>query len=279
MRKEPLQLGHQELLEERLVNLHVPLSEYSFPGLFLFREVHRYELLFGKELYVRGITRDGYRYILPTTTPDKVHIDEIKDMCDFLYPIPEMWKGVFDPGEVQLLALESDSDYLYHVEKMRDYPGRKLAKKRNLVHQCVRESNPTSVPLTADHMEAAKEILATWQKNTPPDNPRTDFKECSDGIAYFSQAKLQGRFYTSNGVPIAFVLGEERDEQFIVHFAKAKPDLKGIYQFLYQDLAKHVGQEVRWINLEQDLGLPSLRQAKHSYHPDQMLKKWRITIH
>ena len=33
-----------------------------------------------------------------------------------------------------------------------------------------------------------------------------------------------------------------------------------------------------WINLEQDLGKPTLRKAKMAYHPDQLLSKYLVWV-
>jgi hypothetical protein len=53
---------------------------------------------------------------------------------------------------------------------------------------------------------------------------------------------------------------------------------KGVYQFMYNVFAKELGTEYEWVNFEQDLGIPELRQAKESYQPDKMAVKYRVSL-
>lgn len=65
---------------------------------------------------------------------------------------------------------------------------------------------------------------------------------------------------------------------YIVQFAKALVEYKGVYQFLYEDAALHINTKTRYINLEQDLGIEALRRSKEAYHPDRKLRKLRVRL-
>ena len=67
-------------------------------------------------------------------------------------------------------------------------------------------------------------------------------------------------------------------ENYVIHFVKANKDIKGIYPYLYQYVAESLGGDIKFINFEQDMGSPELQQSKHSYHPDRMIHKWRISL-
>jgi uncharacterized protein len=45
MKREPLHLIHQSLLQERFKSLALKLTEYSFANLYLFRRLHHYEVI------------------------------------------------------------------------------------------------------------------------------------------------------------------------------------------------------------------------------------------
>ncbi len=89
-------------------------------------------------------------------------------------------------------------------------------------------------------------------------------------------AKFRLRFFHK---PSGFVLGEElNDETFALHFAKGIREYKGIYQHLYNSFSIKLNSKYKYINFEQDLGKDTLRQAKSTYYPDEMRKKYRVAL-
>ena len=57
-------------------------------------------------------------------------------------------------------------------------------------------------------------------------------------------------------------------------FEKANPDIRGLYQAINNEFIRHEFSEVEFINREEDMGLPGLRQAKESYNPDHFAEKY-----
>jgi hypothetical protein len=54
MRSEILGIEHKDLLFPRFKAVHTALSEYTFANLYLFRKNHEYEVLFDKEIFIKG---------------------------------------------------------------------------------------------------------------------------------------------------------------------------------------------------------------------------------
>ena len=90
--------------------------------------------------------------------------------------------------------------------------------------------------------------------------------------------ELTGCITYVDGTPAAYSLGESinRGNSFVVQFEKAIGDYKGIYQFINQSFASMIDEKHIYINREQDLGNPGLRQAKMSYRPDYFVTKYKI---
>ena len=90
--------------------------------------------------------------------------------------------------------------------------------------------------------------------------------------------KLTGCITYVDGEPAAYSLGEpiNQGKCFVVQFEKAIGNYKGIYQFINRSFASMIDTKYRYINREQDLGDPGLRQAKMSYRPDNFVKKYKI---
>ena len=282
MRREKLNFSHQSLLVPRLKNLGVPLSEYTFPNLYLFRRNHDYEVVFDREIFITGMSYDGSAYLMPTTDIRALDREYLKDMIrtvDFLFPIPEAWLPVFNSSEFAASFVEGDADYVYTVEKMSTYKGRNLHKKRNLLKQFLELHEHEARPLTNDRLAHARFILEDWLKLTEMKAEDTDFSPCLEALDQYEALVLCGGIYYANGEPAGFVLGEElNDETFVLHFAKARTKFKGIYQYLFNNFAKVLPPKYKYLNLEQDLDKENLRIFKSSYVPDLLLRKARITL-
>ena len=164
MQTEKLSLEHKDLLRERLKKITVPLSEYTFPNLYLFRKNHDYEVMFDKEVFIKGHSYDGIVFLMPTTdvrTLDITYLKELMRDVDFLFPIPEEWVTFFPPDEFEITYKEGDADYVYTVEKMSTYGGRKLHKKRNLLKQFLEAHTHDARPLTNDRLDEARSSSRT----------------------------------------------------------------------------------------------------------------------
>lgn len=282
MHKEKITLEHKKLLDERLRAVDTALSEYSFANIYLFRQAHDYELIIGDDLFIKGITYDGKTYIMPTRDMKSVDIKLLKQLLqdvDFAFPIPEEWLKFFDPQEFAFDYTEGDMDYIYTVEKMSTYKGRHLHSKRNLLKQFMQTYSHKALPLTYDLLNDAREIAFKWQEESGLDPLLTDFNPCMEAIDLYNELSICGGIYYADNKPAGFILGEELNHNtFALHFAKASKKFKGIYQYMYNNFAKVLSPNYKFLNFEQDLDKEMLRIAKSSYLPDAKLKKYRVTL-
>jgi uncharacterized protein len=282
MGTEKLRLEHRDILRERLRNINSSISDYSFANIYLFRDVHKYEVIIDNEIFIAGITYSGFKYIMPVFDVRQADIGYITSMMngfDFLFPVPEEWISMFSEGDFNVSCDESDTDYVFTLEKISTYRGKKLHGKRNLLRQFMDRYNHDAVPLTSDRINDAVTVLENWQRSTgePPEN--TDYYPCLEALRLLDDLLLCGGIYYVEGKPAGFILGEEiRDDMFAFHFAKADRQVKGIYQFMYNNCARVLPDKYSYINFEQDLGRNDLRLAKSSYVPDMMVKKYRVSI-
>jgi hypothetical protein len=78
---------------------------------------------------------------------------------------------------------------------------------------------------------------------------------------------------------IAFTIDESlKDGHSIRHIMKADTSYKGIYSFLISESARVLLETgIKYTNVEQDLGLPNLRQSKKSFQPAYFLKKYTVS--
>jgi hypothetical protein len=282
MKREKLSLEHKDLLFERLRSITVPLSEYTFPNLYLFRGNHDYEVIEDREIFITGTSYDGHSYLMTTVDVRSLDIGYLKDMMravDFLFPVPEDWLTAFDPNEFEISFVEGDADYMYTVDKMSTYKGRNLHKKRNLLKQFLDMYTHEALPLTNDRLDQARFVLNDWVATSQMKADDTDFGPCGEALERYEELVLCGGIYYAGGEPAGFVLGEELNEEtFVLHFAKARTKFKGVYQYMFNTFAKILPPKYRYLNLEQDLDKENLRVFKSSYAPDVLLRKARVRL-
>ena len=76
----------------------------------------------------------------------------------------------------------------------------------------------------------------------------------------------------------AFSIGERLNQETAnIHFEKANSAIDGLYQLVNQWFCQRELMDYKYVNREQDLGIPGLRKAKQSYHPSHMVNKYTVT--
>ena len=282
MQIEQLGIAHKDLLFPRLKEINTRLSEYTFANLYLFRKNHDYQVVTDRDIFIRGLSYDGRRYLMPTRDVRQMDLSFLREMMqdvDFLFPLPQEWLSAFDPGEFDIFSREGDADYVYTVEKMSTYKGRHLHKKRNLLKQFLEGYSHDARPLTSDRLDDARFILDDWLATSRSEQDETDYGPCREALDRYDELVLCGGIYYADNEPAGFVLGEELDqESFVLHFAKARTAYKGIYQFMFNNFAQVLPPRYRFLNLEQDLEKENLRVFKSSYVPDELLSKARVSL-
>ena len=282
MQSEKLSFEHKELLYKRLKNVDTPISEYAFANVYLFREPHDYEVILDKEIFLKGKTYDGFSFLMPTIDIRKIDLEYLKGLMkevDFLFPVSEDWLKIFNRDEFEFSYNEEDTDYIYTVEKIATFKGRRLHKKRNLLKQFMQLYENEASPFTEEKMDDAINILHQWQEDVGQPVSETDYNQCMEALKLYDKLSLCGQIYYVNKEPGGLIMGEElNNETFVFHFAKGKRKFKGLYQYMYNTFSNILPEKYKLLNLEQDLGKLALKIAKSSYDPDFMLKKYRVGL-
>ena len=96
----------------------------------------------------------------------------------------------------------------------------------------------------------------------------------------FAAYGCTGYALRTGGEIAAFCIGEAMGDTLIVHIEKARREYKGAFQMINCLFAKTELEKcgVRYVNREDDVGDEGLRQAKQSYFPEYMLKKFRLSF-
>ena len=91
--------------------------------------------------------------------------------------------------------------------------------------------------------------------------------------------KVYGDRTVVNGMDVRCSCGEIVGDTLIIHIEKADIEFDGAYQKLVSEYAKmYVTESVQYINREEDLGDPGMRQSKENYHPVKLLEKYLVKV-
>lgn len=279
---EPLKLEHRELLFPKLKGLGLELNRYTFSELYIFNPKYKYELIHGENHFLRYYYK-GSVLLLPVFDPRNVPAEKLikalETYADSYFPIPVGWKKAFPSDRFQFSYSTAQSDYVFNIDKIRHYPGRHLSKKRNLVKQVEEQYEVVALPLTKEKINDAIKVLNDWQEGMELPGKETDYFYCLNALHLIEDLGLIGEIYYINELPVGFILGEyQTNDMFDIKFTKADKNIHGLYQYIYQSLANKLDDTCKYINFEEDLGLPYLIQSKGSYHPDRYLIKYNVNL-
>ena len=182
--------------------------------------------------------------------------------------------------ELAIEPLRDHFDYIYRSQDLIQLAGRKYHGKRNHINQLLRSHAFTYAALEEKHVDGCLELSGRWcvpHRCAEDLSLSHEWDAVREGLANFRELKLQGGVLLEGNKVQAFTLGERLNrETAVVHVEKADPEIPELYTLINQQFCEHVWRDVNYINREQDLGDPGLRQAKLSYFPDRFSEKFQI---
>jgi hypothetical protein len=277
-----LDLADKPLLDGIFAELQPRVSELTFASLYLFRTAHAYRLtMAGGALVVLGRGYGGERYFLPPLSGDiAAAVRSLLGEGMTLYGADEPFAGRYLEGAGAELAEDRDNfDYLYRRSEMAELAGSRYHKKRNRVKYFTNRHCYRVEPYAPAYRAGALALLDEWfrvRRSSGGDSLVGDVEATREALELAGQLGLQGLVVLVEGTVAAFVLGERLNRTTSVcHFEKADPFLDGLSQLVEQEFNRLLFTDCTWTNREQDLGQPGLRAAKMSYHPEELVKKYR----
>jgi hypothetical protein len=172
-------------------------------------------------------------------------------------------------------------DYVYAVRDLAALEGRHFDGKRNQIKRLTRSRACAFQPLDDAAKEECLALAEVW----------CDFRSChlDEGLAAEQEAigtclrshralGLIGGVIRVDGALKAFALAERLDAATaVVHFEKADPAIQGLPQLINHWFCREALGAYTFVNREQDLGVPGLRQAKESWRPHHLVEKFVVS--
>ncbi len=231
--------------------------------------------------------------VLVTGNPQKKHFSFPKGIGDRLCVL----KNLIDSGADRFYSLSADEsefinahfngmfeiseynfDYIYNSDKLRTLSGKKLASKRNHINAFLSDGEWSVREIKPDDCDTLLEFNDKWCKNKCDfQNSMLEKEMCAAkcGISNFEQLNYSGIMLFKNGKLTAYSFGEPINaDTFCVHVEKADMSVRGAYQMINREFARAFCENYAFVNREDDAGDQGLRQAKLSYYPTDVGKKF-----
>jgi len=203
--------------------------------------------------------------------------------------VPEIVAQQLDKDVFSITEDDNHADYILLVDRLRTYEGTRLASKRNEVRKFSRlcPSSRFGILDLNDPLvvEESRAVFERWiSRKAVAHRAETDrelkaFERCLDSKDHL---RLIGTGIFASDSLVAFsILQIVDDKNALTLFEKADTgEFPGIGSFLNQQVAFLLAaQGIRYINIEQDLGIAGLRMSKRSYDPCGYLKKYNVCYH
>lgn len=190
------------------------------------------------------------------------------------------------PGQFHFRCDRDSFDYVYEIDALADLKGKKLQKKRNHLNRFRSEHPDYRVePLSCANLEPVRHMVNTWYQTRMRLDPEGDYLLENIALAkafrHFEELGLEGLVLLEGDQVLAVTLGSRLSgDTFDIHFEKAREDIDGCYSAINAEFARYLRlkyPEVKFLDREDDMGLPGLRKAKTSYYPHHLAEKcWAI---
>lgn len=264
---------------------------YTFANLLGWKFLFNTEVCVLEKAVVLRYTFDGHRAYM-ACTPE----------CLWL----ELIEALFDDsnGDLTLIGLEDSQvsqlstfnsqfsisvkpvrnqyDYIYRRTDLATLHGRHLNSKRNHINR-FRAEHPDFEyrPLTPEFFDECRRLTEIWQEEKKQNDNGNDNKiEIIDAehrvmetiFSNWSALGMIGGSIFVDGRMLAFTYGSAvTNDTLDVCVEKADRHVEGAFAIINQQFAEHLPEQYIYLNREEDMGIPGLRQAKLSYHPEILL--------
>ena len=276
-------LEDKPLFDRLFLDLQPRISELTFANLFLFRKAHDYRLtMVGDAVVVLGRGWDGASYFLPPLGGDiAAALHELFGVGLALYGADDQFVAAFlQGGGLEIVPDRDNFDYLHLKEEMALLSGKEYHKKKNRVNYFAVRHRFVSEPYRSAHLEGALALLDDWRRIrvvTGPVSVQGEVEGAAEALKLHAELGLSGVVVLVEGEVKGFALGERLNKETAVcHFEKGDLFMDGLSQLLDREFNRLLLTDCRYLNREQDLGDLSLRQSKLSYHPVDMVQKYRV---
>lgn len=183
---------------------------------------------------------------------------------------------------VKVAECRNSFDYVYKTQDLINLSGRKYHSKKNHINSFKKkyeyEYCAYDVSMKADCLCFCENVLKQHyelNKNAL----QTEFHSIEKTFEHLDDMNLKcGLLILDNNI-IALTVGERLNKDCaLIHIEKADYKYRGAYSVINNLFLRNEFSDTKFVNREEDMGIEGLRVAKLSYHPCEMIKKYKVIL-
>lgn len=231
------------------------------------------------------------KVMLPPTGPDPAGVVMGLERSGF--PASVQFSGVLGVAEplasdlrnrgLTPESLRDEWDYVYLRDDLANLEGSAYHTQRKEMGKATSALKLEYHPMSPAWRESCLSLEESWcdLKHCTMDRfSKAEDAALKEALLNFGALGFLGGVVVVEGKVEALTVGEKLDaETAVVHFEKANPEIRGLYQVINQRFSEQGLRGFKFVNREQDLGEPGLRRAKEGYHPHHFVEKHFVRFH
>ncbi len=171
-------------------------------------------------------------------------------------------------------------DYVYSAEDLLCLRGKKYDGKRNRIRKFEKTHAYEYATYRRDDRPDCLSVLERWIEARARSDGfigRVWRAVIEEALERGEELGLRGGVFRIEDRVAAFSFGSNlTPDTAVIPIEIVDPGYDGLSQLVNREFVRREWFDCRFINREQDNGIPGLRRAKTSYHPDHFVKKYNI---
>ena len=298
-----ISIANRKILEQYLNGYEYKTSGLSFSAQYMWREINKFSWdMMGEYMCISGISHleleDGIE--LPFMFPPLTSTGEYdKDaLRETIFKSKEYFEKKGQPFSLRLVPFHvmeiikdavpemhfiddrPNYDYIYLTQELIDLKGKSFHSKKNHLNYFKKTYEYEYIEMTSAMADDAMKFISDFNKRKEVPAHEMEMLKMEEQAMEDVFNNIENVGYSAGAILIdgnieAIAIGGKLGKKTITeHVEKANIEFRGLYQAINNEFCKNVAANAKYINREEDMGIPNLRKAKLSYKPVKLIEKY-----
>jgi hypothetical protein len=183
-------------------------------------------------------------------------------------------------GETQIHQDDCWSDYIYRAEDLIHLRGKRYHGQKNHINYFKKtHGDYLFEEITPANAHSVRDFFQNIPNRKESGLLSEEHRKILEVLEHYQTYGMIGGLLRVPDKPVAFAVGERRNNVLYVHIEKADTRVRGACQMICNEFVRHFATDgIEFVNREEDEGDEGLRRSKLSYHPCVIAKKYIAVI-